>query len=106
MERPVPVTRPTHLVNIHEAVRFLTVSPSTLYAWVWQRRIPSVRLAGRCASIWPTSNGSLRKTEPGHAKPTNSRSSYVRIKRGGGERLKPAVLKNKIADSLSGIKFN
>lgn len=44
MERPLAVTRPTHLVNVHEAARFLTVSPSTLYGWVWQRRIPFVKI--------------------------------------------------------------
>lgn len=44
MERPVAVTRPTHLVNVHEAARFRTVSPSTLYGWVWQRTIPFVKI--------------------------------------------------------------
>ncbi len=32
------------LLNIAEAARFLSVSPSTLYGWVWQRRIPFVKL--------------------------------------------------------------
>lgn len=44
MERPVAVTRPTQLVNVHEAARFLAVSPSTVYGWVWQRRIPFVKV--------------------------------------------------------------
>lgn len=36
--------RPAELVNIAEAARFLAVSPSTLYGWVWQRRIAFVKV--------------------------------------------------------------
>jgi len=36
--------RPAELVNIAEAARFLAVSPSTLYGWVWQRRISFVKV--------------------------------------------------------------
>jgi len=32
------------LLNVAEAARFLAVSPSTLYGWVWQRRITFVKL--------------------------------------------------------------
>ena len=32
------------LLNVTEAARFLVVSTSTLYGWVWQRRIPFVKL--------------------------------------------------------------
>jgi excisionase family DNA binding protein len=32
------------LLNVADAARFLAVSPSTLYGWVWQRRIPFVKL--------------------------------------------------------------
>jgi len=32
------------LVNIHEAAHFLAVSVSTLYGWVWQRRISFVKV--------------------------------------------------------------
>lgn len=32
------------LVTIQEASKFLSVSVSTLYGWVWQRRIPFVKL--------------------------------------------------------------
>jgi excisionase family DNA binding protein len=32
------------LLNVAEAARFLAVSPSTLYGWVWQRRISFVKL--------------------------------------------------------------
>ena len=44
MEPPVTATRPTQLVNVNEAAQFLAVSPSTLYGWVWQRRIPFVKV--------------------------------------------------------------
>lgn len=32
------------LVNVNRAARFLAVSVSTLYGWVWQRRISFVKL--------------------------------------------------------------
>jgi excisionase family DNA binding protein len=32
------------LVNIREASQILCVSASTLYGWVWQRRIPFVKV--------------------------------------------------------------
>lgn len=44
MEPPSTTTRPTELVNVNEAARFLAVSSSTLYGWVWQRRIPFVKV--------------------------------------------------------------
>jgi excisionase family DNA binding protein len=44
MEPPSTTTRPTELVNVNEAAQFLAVSPSTLYGWVWQRRIPFVKV--------------------------------------------------------------
>ena len=44
MEPPTTTTRPTELVNVNEAAQFLAVSPSTLYGWVWQRRIPFVKV--------------------------------------------------------------
>jgi len=38
-------TKPhSELVGIAEAARLLSVSVSTLYGWVWQRRIPFVKL--------------------------------------------------------------
>jgi len=38
-------TKPiTTLMPIQEAARFLQISVSTLYGWVWQRRIPFVKL--------------------------------------------------------------
>jgi excisionase family DNA binding protein len=39
-----PITRRTELLNVNQAARFLAVSPSTLYGWVWQRRIPFVKV--------------------------------------------------------------
>jgi excisionase family DNA binding protein len=32
------------LMTVREASQFLKVSPSTLYGWVWQRRIPFVKV--------------------------------------------------------------
>ena len=32
------------MVKVQEAARFLAVSVSTLYGWVWQRRIPFVKV--------------------------------------------------------------
>ena len=37
-------TAQTGLVTIREAARYLSVSVSTLYGWVWQRRIPFVKV--------------------------------------------------------------
>lgn len=38
------IPRRAELLNVNEAARFLAVSPSTLYGWVWQRRIPFVKV--------------------------------------------------------------
>jgi len=45
----MPQSRPglnqgSTLVDIHEAARYLSVSESTLYGWVWQRRISFVKV--------------------------------------------------------------
>lgn len=32
------------LLTVREAARYLAVSVSTLYGWVWQRRIPFVKI--------------------------------------------------------------
>ena len=34
----------TRLLTVQEAARYLAVSVSTLYGWVWQRRIPFVKV--------------------------------------------------------------
>jgi excisionase family DNA binding protein len=34
----------TRLLTVQEAARLLAVSVSTLYGWVWQRRIPFVKV--------------------------------------------------------------
>lgn len=44
MEPQATTIRVTQLVNVNEAAQFLAVSPSTLYGWVWQRRIPFVKV--------------------------------------------------------------
>jgi excisionase family DNA binding protein len=40
----VPVNREEGLVDIVEAARILSVSVSTLYGWIWQRRIAFVKM--------------------------------------------------------------
>ena len=40
------------LFTIREAARYLAVSVSTLYGWVWQRRIPFVKI-GRALRFDP-----------------------------------------------------
>ena len=35
------------LLNVKETARLLSVAPSTVYQWAYERRIPSVRLRGR-----------------------------------------------------------
>jgi excisionase family DNA binding protein len=35
---------PQRLMTIQEAAEFLAVSVSTLYGWVWQRKIPFVKV--------------------------------------------------------------
>jgi len=38
-------TKPvTTLMTVQEAATFLQISVSTLYGWVWQRRIPFVKV--------------------------------------------------------------
>jgi excisionase family DNA binding protein len=44
MEPLATTERPTRLINVSEAAQFLAVSPSTLYGWVWQRRISYVKV--------------------------------------------------------------
>jgi excisionase family DNA binding protein len=44
MEPQATTIRATQLVNVNDAAQFLAVSPSTLYGWVWQRRIPFVKV--------------------------------------------------------------
>ncbi len=34
------------LITVQDAAKFLAVSISTLYGWVWQRRIPFVKVGG------------------------------------------------------------
>ena len=40
------------LLTVQDAARYLTVSVSTLYGWVWQRRIPFVKV-GRALRFDP-----------------------------------------------------
>jgi excisionase family DNA binding protein len=44
METLTTTTRPAQLVNVSQAAQFLAVSPSTLYGWVWQRRIAFIKV--------------------------------------------------------------
>jgi excisionase family DNA binding protein len=36
--------RQRQLVTVQEAARLLAVSVSTLYGWVWQRRVPFIKM--------------------------------------------------------------
>ena len=40
------------LLTVQEAARYLSVSVSTVYGWVWQRRIPFVKI-GRAVRFDP-----------------------------------------------------
>jgi len=40
----MPTERISVLLTVQEAAQVLKVSPSTLYGWVWQRRIPFVKV--------------------------------------------------------------
>ena len=40
------------LLTVQEAARYLAVSASTIYGWVWQRRIPFVKI-GRALRFDP-----------------------------------------------------
>ncbi|MGI0083836.1 MAG: helix-turn-helix domain-containing protein [Nitrososphaerales archaeon] len=40
------------LLTVQEAARFLAVSVSTLYGWVWQRRVPFIKI-GRALRFDP-----------------------------------------------------
>lgn len=40
------------LLTVQEAARYLAVSVSTIYGWVWQRRIPFVKI-GRAVRFDP-----------------------------------------------------
>jgi excisionase family DNA binding protein len=46
------ILRVDGLLNVREAAQTLGVSVSTLYGWVWQRRIPFVKL-GRSLRFRP-----------------------------------------------------
>lgn len=43
---------PTRLLTVQEAAQYLAVSTSTLYGWVWQHRIPFIKL-GRALRFDP-----------------------------------------------------
>jgi excisionase family DNA binding protein len=40
------------LITVQEAARYLAVSVSTLYGWVWQRRVPFIKI-GRALRFDP-----------------------------------------------------
>ena len=44
IEREAETQRQERLLNVREAARYLAVSVSTLYGWVWQRRIAFVKM--------------------------------------------------------------
>ena len=38
------LNREVRLIGIDDAAKFLSISTSTLYGWVWQRRIPFIKI--------------------------------------------------------------
>jgi excisionase family DNA binding protein len=44
MQPTTTAARSSQLINVNEAAQVLAVSPSTLYGWVWQRKIPFVKV--------------------------------------------------------------
>ena len=52
MERNGPDDGPRRLFTVREAAQYLAVSTSTLYGWVWQHRIPFIKL-GRALRFDP-----------------------------------------------------
>jgi excisionase family DNA binding protein len=43
-EGPMETRNENALLNVQDAARYLAISPSTLYGWAWQRRIPFVKV--------------------------------------------------------------
>jgi excisionase family DNA binding protein len=41
-----PATLPEHLLDVNEVATMLSVKPSTIYQWAYQRRLPVVKLFG------------------------------------------------------------
>ena len=39
------------LLDVHQAAAMLSMKPSTLYRWVYERRIPVVKLFGRHGAL-------------------------------------------------------
>jgi excisionase family DNA binding protein len=39
--------RITRLLDIRQAAQFLLIAESTLYGWVWQKRIPFIKVGRR-----------------------------------------------------------
>jgi excisionase family DNA binding protein len=60
------------LVGIHEAAQFLAVSVSTLYGWVWQRRIPFIK-AGRAVRFDRSDLQGFVEANRIHARPARKR---------------------------------
>ncbi len=52
LDRKTDVESERRLLTVKEAARYLAVSVSTLYGWVWQRRIPFVKI-GRALRFDP-----------------------------------------------------
>ena len=60
------------LVGIHEATQFLAVSVSTLYGWVWQRRIPFIKV-GRAVRFDRSDLQGFVEANRIHARPARKR---------------------------------
>ena len=65
---PAPLMNGKGLVGIHEAAQFLAVSVSTLYGWVWQRRISFIKV-GRAVRFDLSDLNAFVEENRIHAKP-------------------------------------
>jgi len=91
IEREAETQRQERLLNVREAARYLAVSVSTLYGWVWQRRIVFVKM-GRALRFDPLdleafveANKQRPKQEFPIRQPHTSRTIRARLAKGRKE---------------------
>jgi len=70
------------LLTVREAARYLAVSVSTLYGWVWQRRIPFIKM-GRALRFDPRDLEAFVEASKQH--PSDSRTMHCYNRRAAGK---------------------